>query len=338
MRTISQGTIPFVASAAAQSKRITTREPIANIILDVTGNAVVPSGGAVYLEDSVLRLLKRIVLKDGKTGDIKNIGLGSAVLAGSRIKWYGNHYEYGQKSPLSEPATAEGTNPFSFQVKLPCSMPPNLLRNAGKAKRRSTILTVKPGHDINVEVDFAAVADISATASFDLDSVAVEVLAEIDDTFVDRQGEPVRGAPLMLRENTQALSIQAGVTTADQVDVNRLGRMPYALLMAIDNGLLTDAAINALTLKSNGNVDIFKGSWGALQRSEDNAAGSQQDPFVGIAPLLFDKEFDGSGMLQADRVDKISQLEIIVDHDALTATFALALHHTYLEPVPGVGK
>ena len=338
MRTISQGTIPFVASAAAQGKRITTREPIANIILDVTGNAVVPAGGATYLEDNVLRLLKRIVLKDGKTGDIKNIGDGSAIFAGSRIKWYQNRYEYGQKSPHSAPAATEGTNPFSFQVKLPCALPPNLFRNATKDKRRSTILTVKPGHDIDVEVDFCAVADISATASFALSDVAVEVLAEIDDTFVDSKGQPVRGAPLMLRENTQKLSIQSGANTADTVDINRLGRAPYALLMAVDTSLLDDDVINKITMKANGNTEIFKGSWKALQRSEDNAAGSQQDVSTGIAPLLFDKEFDGSGMLRADKVDAISQLEMEVDHDALSATFGLAFHHTYLEPVPGMGK
>lgn len=338
MRTISQGTIPFVASAAAQGKRITTREPITNIILDVTGNAVVPAGGCTYLEDNVLRLLKRIVLKDGKSGDIKNIGLGSAVLAGSRIKWYLNRYEYGQKSPHSAPSAAEGTNAFTFQVKLPCQLPPNMFRNTPKAKRRSTILTVKPGHDIDVEVDFCAVADISATASFALSSVAVEVLAEVDDTFVDKAGQPVRGAPLLLKENTQALSIQAAVNTADTVDVNRLGRIPYALLMAIDNGLLTDTAMNNITLKSNGITEIFKGSWGAIQRNEDNAAGMQQDAPTGIAPLIFDKNFDGRGMLNADKVNMISQLEMEVDHDALTSVFGLAYHHSYLEPVPGVGR
>lgn len=326
MAQVRVGVVNYVENQQAPRLRVAVADPIDELELVLTGEIEVPVGGMVVLEDSVLRVLRRVQMAIGGR-PFKVIGDNSQFASGGRLLFHFTKLLYASNPLENAPALVQGQSAFSYSMKIPFTMPPALSRKVDRRDRQSTVLKTG-GEDIELIVDWGTVPDFTATASVLINAMQLEVIAHTDPTL-----GAMEASVALFKENTQQLAITAGLNAAEELDLNRAGMEPYALVWAIDNSLQDDAMVNNIQIKAN-ITDLLKDmSWDALQAILQDAVGRQIAPDAGVNAVIFDEGLDGETMLPAGDVAEVRKLSAIVDHDALTPTFRLIFHHYYIETV-----
>lgn len=328
MAQVRVGVVPYAVSRQAQPLRVAVADPIDSLELVFTGIISVPAGGAVWLEDDMLRVLRRIQMTIGGR-PFKIIGDNSQWASGGRLAHHFTKILYASAPLATPPAAAEGDNAFTYSMKIPFTLPEALSRKISLENRKSTILKTG-GEDIDFIVDWGAITDATATANVSITNAQVEVIANTDPLLV---GLPRSLA--LLKENSQQLPILAGLNTAEELDLNRIGNVPYSLIWNIDNDLQDDISINRITIKANVTDILMDESWDALKAAMQDAVGRQVPADLGVNLILYDEGQAGDKILPAGDVALVRKLAATLDHDALTATYRLVFHHYYIETVAG---
>lgn len=328
MPQVRVGIVPFTAGQQAQPLRVAVADPIDELELIYSGVITVPAGGCTWLEDQMLRVLRRIQMTIGGR-PFKVIGDNSVFASGGRLLSHFTPLLYASRPLRNLAAATEGSNAFSYSMKIPFTMPPALSKKIRRRDRQATVLKTG-GEDIDLVVDWGTIVDATATANVAIASANIEVIAHTDPSLAK-----LETSLALFKENTQQLAILAGANNAEELDLNRAGMEPYMLLWNIDDSLQDDAAINRLQIKANVTDVLADMSWLATQAVMQDAVGRQIAPDVGVSGILFDEGEDGESFLPAGDVALVRKLAAIVDHDALTATFRLIAHHYYIEVLRG---
>lgn len=326
---VRAGEIDFVSGGRAITFRVPVKSTLKALHFRLTGNLVV-TVAATLREDGVLRLVKRMEISVGGV-KIKSIGDGSAYASAAVHCYYYNQLLYGALPNLSQPAVGVATNAFSADFAVPFEMPPALASMypsqvvgvGDKAMQISArkITELSPtGKDIEIDVDWGAVADVISAGTATLSSVKLEVVAEVEPEL------DIIQMPLLLQETTKQATLNAGANTREETDLDRFGIVPFIMVMAWDNSVRADNVFNRYQYVLNGDNYKIDMSWGLSKNDAKRAAGLQATTLpTGVNLGLFDREETGDGAIILDAGD-VKRFSFFLDHAALTATFKVTLH------------
>jgi len=327
---VRAGEIDFVSGGRALTLKVPVKSTLGALHFLLTGDLVETAGGGTLLEDSVYRLIKRLEVSVGGL-KIKTLGDGAAYSGAGVQAYYYNQILWNTLPELSEPAVTVGTNAFRAAFSVPFEMPPALanqypqqnVQSGGKTfsinARKLTMLS-PTGKDIEIDVDWGVVGDVISGGTNSLDSVKLEVIAEI---YPELDGIQM---PLLLHETTKQADFTAGANTREETQLDRFGIVPFINMITWDNGVKDDAVMNRAQYVINGVNYKIDSSWNALKADTKRAAGLQAAALpTGVAMAIFDSEEDGSGALILDASD-VKRFSLFSDHDALTGVFKQTLH------------
>jgi hypothetical protein len=327
------GNIVFNEGTRAATFKMPVHDALVELRLRFAGTLAVTVLATLY-EDAPLTLAKQITIMRGGE-KIKNIGLNSRVAAAGKVAHFMAQRLYGFLPELVAPAVGVGNNAFAFTTVIPFSLPPKISKGMMPGGKHGCAL-MPSDKDVEIDIDFGAVADVIATGTATLTGVTIEVIA-VTDPNLNHLGRIVNGTrrPLfILCEHTKQIAIAsgAGANTDFSDDIDRLGALMHVGIIGWDNSIRSDTAYNFLSLRVNSTDHRVEGSWGALQTAAKGEAGLQAAAFpVGINWLPLDADENATGVL--DTVGGgVTSVKLHVDYDALTAANILAAHSYNLKP------
>lgn len=324
MPKVRTGQIALTENQQSNPSDIAIADTVTDLLLTLTGELNVTAAATLF-EDGIMRLLQRIqVTLGGET--IKEIGDNGVNGAALKMLFFFNQLQYGVLPQLTQPAVGVGVNAFNVSVRIPFSLPPRLSSALGAGRHISAMQAVD--EDLQIVVDWGAVGDVISAGTATLQNVSLEVAAVTDPNLNEIE------TPMILNEKTQNLQLTTGANTADQVSLNRVGTVPYIMLLGIDAGARNSDVWNRLTYLRNTVERELDLSWDAMQAASKEAAGLQGVTLpVGVNMALFDESEDLSGALPVGDQRETKGWQLQINHDALTAAFRLFHHHYSLERI-----
>lgn len=316
---VSNGFIDLTSGQRAPTFRVPVKSTLGRLILRLTGNLVV-TAAATLREDGILRLLKRIELDIGGVR-VKTIGDGNALSGAGPLLYYMNQFYYGSVPQLSQPAVGVATNAFSATLSIPFEMPPALSNQYPQNKDFSgrNISMLSPTEkEIELNVDWGAVADVISAGTATLSATRLEVISVVYPQFDSVQ------MPLLLHENTKQATLSTGANADERTEMDRVGVVPAIGILSFDNTVRDDGVFNGIDAIINGNNHVYDMSWEAMRANAKEQSGLAAVT-EGAGMVVFDREENLQGALVLDAGD-VKNFQMSIDHAALTATWRVLLH------------